>query len=53
MKNGLNIGVELILASEGDHKGRPYEINPVGATLVVALARTSNGLTQRKGTVSA
>jgi hypothetical protein len=35
--------VEFFLASEGDHEGRPYEIHPVGATLVVALASTSNG----------
>jgi hypothetical protein len=56
MKNGscaLKIWVEFFLASEGDHKGRPYGIDFVGATLVVALARTWNGLTQRKGTVSA
>ena len=36
--------VDLILASQGGHKTRPYEKRgSVGAILVVALARTSNG----------
>jgi hypothetical protein len=35
--------VEFFLASEGDHEGRPYRMDFVGATLVVALASTSNG----------
>jgi hypothetical protein len=35
--------VKFFLASEGDHEGRPYEIRPVGATLVVALASKPNG----------
>jgi hypothetical protein len=39
--------VDLILASEGDHEGRPYRMDFVGATLVVALARKPNG-TQTK-----
>jgi xanthine dehydrogenase accessory factor len=36
--------VKVNLASEGDHEGRPYENNdPVGATLVFALASTTAG----------
>ena len=44
MKNVLvtKFGVGLILASEGDHEGRPYA-NVVGANFMFALARTSNG----------
>ena len=40
----VEIWVELILASQGGHKTRPYEKRgSVGATLLVALARTSHG----------
>jgi hypothetical protein len=47
------IWVQCFLASEGDHKGRPYKNRcSVGATLVVALARTANG-TQTKTEVNA
>jgi hypothetical protein len=39
----VEIWVDLILASEGDHEGRPYRTDFVGATLVVALASNPNG----------
>jgi hypothetical protein len=39
----MEFWVEFFLASEGDHEGRPYRTDFVGATLVVALASNPNG----------